>query len=82
MGVYVQSSGVFSSNSGSGAIDKSIVSNASLISWHDVAPFSPLPSENVTATSSYLHWAIHLTNITVRSVSSAELTKFLPDVIG
>ena len=63
----------FRSDCGSGAIDKSIVSNASLISWHDVVPFLPLPNENVTATSLYLHWAIPLSNITVRYMSDAAL---------
>ncbi|KAI0264506.1 aspartic peptidase domain-containing protein [Gloeopeniophorella convolvens] len=46
-----------------GAVDSSVVSNASLIEWNQVIPFEPFGSES--NASSYLQWAIRITNITV-----------------
>lgn len=42
----------------SGAIDASVVTNASAIEWHKVVPFSPFNTES--NTSSYLQWAIRM----------------------
>ncbi|KAF8910641.1 aspartic peptidase domain-containing protein [Gymnopilus junonius] len=46
-----------------GAIDSSVVSNASLIGWNKVAEFSPFGAES--NVSSYLQWAIQLSAIAV-----------------
>ncbi|KAH8994863.1 acid protease [Lactarius akahatsu] len=46
-----------------GAVDSTIVTNVSLIEWHEVVPFEPFGSEN--NVSSYLQWAIPVSNITV-----------------
>ncbi|KAF8505186.1 aspartic peptidase domain-containing protein [Gautieria morchelliformis] len=64
-----------------GAIDKSIVSDASLISWHDVVPFAPFPDENATATSLYLQWAIPLDNVTANG-TAIELHPTYPNITG
>lgn len=46
-----------------GAVDSTVVTNVSLIEWHEVVPFEPFSSEN--NVSSYLQWAIPISNITV-----------------
>ncbi|KAI9440055.1 acid protease [Lactarius indigo] len=46
-----------------GAVDSTVVTNDSLIEWHEVVPFEPFGSEN--NVSSYLQWAIPISNITV-----------------
>lgn len=46
-----------------GAVDSTIVTNASLIEWIGVIPFEPIGSES--NVSSYLQWAIPISNITV-----------------
>lgn len=43
-----------------GAVDSSVVTNASLISWNNVAEFSPFGAES--NVSSYLQWAIPIAN--------------------
>ncbi|KAI9461713.1 acid protease [Lactarius psammicola] len=48
-----------------GAVDSTIVTNVSLIEWHEVVPFEPFGSEN--NVSSYLQWTIPISNITVRT---------------
>jgi len=52
-----------------GAVDSSVVTNRSLITWNEVVPFAPFGSES--NTSSYLQWAIRLSGI---SVNGTELT--------
>ncbi|KAH9928301.1 acid protease [Fomitopsis serialis] len=47
-----------------GAIDASVVTNRSLIEWHDVVPFAPFNGTDGT-TASYLQWAIELRQIWV-----------------
>ncbi|KAI0001510.1 aspartic peptidase domain-containing protein [Russula compacta] len=54
------------SSSGSlsiGAVDSTIVNNVSLFEWIEVTPFEPLGIES--NMSSYLEWAIPISNITV-----------------
>jgi len=51
-----------------GAVDSTIVTNVSLIEWHEVIPFEPLGSEN--NVSSYLQWVAPISNITVRFMES------------
>ncbi|KAF8501514.1 acid protease [Russula emetica] len=46
-----------------GAVDSTIVTNLSLIEWIEVNPFEPIGSES--NMSSYLQWAIPISNITV-----------------
>lgn len=46
-----------------GAVDSTIVTNVSLIEWIEVIPFEPFRSES--NVSSYLQWAIPISNITV-----------------
>ncbi|KAI0067467.1 acid protease [Artomyces pyxidatus] len=46
-----------------GAVDSSIIQNASDIEWNEVVPFEPFGSES--NSSSYLQWAVHISNITV-----------------
>ncbi|KAI0303828.1 aspartic peptidase domain-containing protein, partial [Multifurca ochricompacta] len=46
-----------------GAVDSTIVTNASLIEWNEIAPFEPFGSES--NASSYLQWAVPISNITV-----------------
>lgn len=46
-----------------GAVDSTIVTNVSLIEWHEVVPFEPFGSEN--NVSSYMQWAIPISNISV-----------------
>ncbi|THH14213.1 hypothetical protein EW146_g6091 [Bondarzewia mesenterica] len=46
-----------------GAVDSSVVTNVTNIVWNQVVPFRPFGSES--NTSSYLQWAIHLSNISV-----------------
>ncbi|KIJ50974.1 hypothetical protein M422DRAFT_244936 [Sphaerobolus stellatus SS14] len=53
-----------------GAIDNTVVTNTSLISWHDVVPFLPLPGDNVTDTSLYLQWAIPLAGIAINGTQA------------
>ncbi|KAF8589817.1 acid protease [Ramaria rubella] len=64
-----------------GAIDKSVVTNTSLISWHDVVPFAPLPNQNATETSPYLHWALPLDNLTVNGTAT-NLHPTYPNITG
>jgi hypothetical protein len=49
-----------------GAVDSTFVKNASLIGWNEVASFEPFGSES--NRSSYLQWAIPMSNITVRLI--------------
>jgi hypothetical protein len=46
-----------------GAVDSAIVTNVSLVEWHEVIPFQPFGSEN--NMSSYLLWTIPISTITV-----------------
>lgn len=46
-----------------GAIDSSVVTNASLINWNNVAQFSPFGAES--NVSSYLQWAIAISSFGV-----------------
>jgi hypothetical protein len=46
-----------------GAVDSTIVTNVSLVEWIEVTPFEPIGSES--NVSSYLQWAIPISNITV-----------------
>ncbi|KAF8526310.1 acid protease, partial [Hysterangium stoloniferum] len=64
-----------------GAIDRTVVQNVSSISWHDVTPFAPLPNENVTTSSLYLHWAIPLNNL-VANITAINLQPTYPAVTG
>lgn len=52
-----------------GAVDSAIVTNDSLIEWHEVIAFQPFGSEN--NVSSYLQWAIPISTITVCSIASS-----------
>jgi hypothetical protein len=47
-----------------GAVDSSVVTNASLIHWNNVAEFSPFGVES--NVSSYLQWAIPMSSFGVR----------------
>jgi hypothetical protein len=49
-----------------GAVDSTIVTNVSLIEWIEVTPFEPIGSES--NVSSYLQWAIPISNITVSNL--------------
>ena len=49
-----------------GAIDSTYVKNASLIGWNEVVPFEPFLAVGGNQ-SSYLQWAIPLSNISVGS---------------
>ena len=49
-----------------GAIDSTYVKNASLIGWNEVVPFEPFLALGGNQ-SSYLQWAIPLSNISVDS---------------
>ncbi|KZP23786.1 acid protease [Athelia psychrophila] len=53
-----------------GAIDSSVVTNASKIVWNEVVPFAP--SANQGNSSSYLQWVIRLSSFTLN------VTGFLP----
>ncbi|KAI0049746.1 acid protease [Auriscalpium vulgare] len=46
-----------------GAVDSSVVTNASSIDWNTVVPFEPFGSES--NSSSYLQWAIRLSSVKV-----------------
>jgi len=46
-----------------GAIDSGVVNNISNIEWHYVVPFAPEGASN--NVSSYLHWALELSSISV-----------------
>ncbi|KAI9512034.1 acid protease [Russula earlei] len=46
-----------------GAVDSTVVNNVSLIEWIEVTPFEPIGIKS--NMSSYLQWAIPITNITV-----------------
>lgn len=46
-----------------GAIDSSVVTNASKIVWNEVVPFAPFPGQG--NSSSYLQWVIRLSSFTV-----------------
>lgn len=50
-----------------GAIDSSVVKNASLINWNHVVDFAPFNTES--NTSSYLQWAIPISGFSVRGCS-------------
>jgi hypothetical protein len=50
----------------SGAVDSSVVTNATLINWNNVAEFSPFGVES--NVSSYLQWAITISSFGVRLV--------------
>ncbi|KAI0077907.1 acid protease [Panus rudis PR-1116 ss-1] len=52
-----------------GAVDGSVVTNASLIDWNEVVPFAPFGSES--NTTSYLQWTIPLSTIFVGNTSIA-----------
>jgi hypothetical protein len=52
-----------------GAVDSAIVTNVSLVEWHEVIPFQPFGSEN--NMSSYLLWTIPISTITVRLFASS-----------
>jgi len=52
-----------------GAIDASVVTNLSLIEWHEVVPFAPFGSENNVST--YLQWVIPLRNISINGSAIA-----------
>lgn len=61
-----------------GAVDSSVVQNASSISWNEVVPFRPFKAES--NSSSYLQWAIHLANISVgTNVITPQPTYPIPD---
>ncbi|KAA1467492.1 acid protease [Dentipellis sp. KUC8613] len=51
-----------------GAIDSTVVQNASLIEWNEVVPFQPFLGSPQN-TSSYLQWAIPLANIQIGSTT-------------
>lgn len=51
-----------------GAIDASVVTNASRIGWNKVTDFPPFSTQNVT-TASYLQWAIPLTHLDVNGTA-------------
>ncbi|GJJ08689.1 hypothetical protein Clacol_002908 [Clathrus columnatus] len=64
-----------------GAIDKSVVPNVSLISWHAVEPFSPLPGQNASTTPLYLDWVIPLDGIVVNG-TNLPLHSSFPTITG
>jgi hypothetical protein len=61
-GVNLKRNGSFGSLS-IGAVDSTIVNNVSLIEWIEVVPFQPFGAQS--NVSSYLQWAIPISNITV-----------------
>lgn len=50
-----------------GAIDVSVVQNASNIVWNEVVPFSPIGAQ--TNTSGYFYWAIYMTGFSVNGTN-------------
>ncbi|KAI6133594.1 acid protease [Pisolithus croceorrhizus] len=50
-----------------GAIDVSVVQNASNIVWNEVVPFSPVGIQ--TNTSGYFYWAIYMTGFSVNGTN-------------
>jgi hypothetical protein len=52
-----------------GAVDSTIVNNVSLIEWIEVVPFQPFGAQS--NVSSYLQWAIPISNITVSNLASS-----------
>jgi hypothetical protein len=50
-----------------GAIDVGVVADVRQIEWHDIVPFSPVGQD--AHSSFYLHWAVQLETIHVRSCS-------------
>lgn len=58
---------------GAGAVDSSVVQNASQIGWNKVAQFEPFGVEN--NVSSYLQWAIQISGFSV--CSSAHVYIFI-----
>ncbi|KAF8269569.1 aspartic peptidase domain-containing protein [Lactarius quietus] len=61
-GIHVERNGSTGSLS-LGAVDSTIITNFSLIEWNEVVSFEPFGSEN--NVTSYLQWAIPITNITI-----------------
>ncbi|CAL1716742.1 unnamed protein product [Somion occarium] len=57
-----------------GAIDGSVVGNASLIEWNEVVPFAPFATESNTST--YLQWTIQLSGISVGGTTVAPLPTY------
>jgi hypothetical protein len=52
-----------------GAVDSTIVNNVSLFEWMEVVPFRPIGAQS--NVSSYLQWAIQISNITVSNLASS-----------
>ena len=63
-----------------GAVDSTIVTNVSLIEWHEVVPFEPVGSGN--NVSSYLEWAIPISTITVRFASFSSQPMLTLEITG
>ncbi|TFK28103.1 acid protease [Coprinopsis marcescibilis] len=66
-------------NSGSlsiGAIDASIVKDASDIAWNNVASFSPFPTERGATEPSYLQWAIPLSGFSVNNTANEPIPTY------
>lgn len=57
-----------------GAIDTSVVANASKIVWNEVVPFAPFANQG--NSSSYLQWVIRLSGFAVRDISASKETVF------
>ncbi|EJD49793.1 acid protease, partial [Auricularia subglabra TFB-10046 SS5] len=62
-----------------GAIDISVVDDASAIEWHDVVPFGHFPTE--TEASIYLHWTVHLAGVQIGE-KSVEVASTYAKIIG
>jgi len=58
-----------------GAVDSTIVTNVSLIEWIEVIPFEPVGT--ASNVSSYLQWAIPISNITVSNLGGLRLMLML-----
>ena len=67
--VCCTSSGLSSDLVRVGAVDSTIVKNISLIEWIEVLPFQPFGAQS--NVSSYLQWAIPISNITVCNLASS-----------
>jgi hypothetical protein len=60
-------------------VDSTIVKNVSLFEWMEVVPFRPIGAQS--NVSSYLQWAIQISNITVSYVAVLWLM-LMPQLAG
>ncbi|KAF7986478.1 hypothetical protein HWV62_31273 [Athelia sp. TMB] len=57
-----------------GAIDSSVVANASKVVWNEVVPFSPFANQG--NSSSYLQWVIRLSSFTVNTTGFSPIPTY------